>query len=455
MTKTKSQKIRAKAAANGVRRLQGRGAYNFVDSVKNLGRKIDSVASKIPKGTFRTIGSAFGPKGAAIGQALSTITGYGSYDVNHNTIMTSTQVGAAAENIPTFQKGSHGSTITHREFIRNVVVPSAPNDFNNTSERLAVDNASVFPWLSRLSTRYQRYKVKGMVFQYRSTSTDYNNSGTIAIAVNYNATERPYTNMPAVLNSQFACSSKPSVSFFAPVECDPKSHPDGFYIRHENEISGVTDVRMSSIGILNVVTAGLSLPVGTVLGELWVTYEIELISPYMGSDFSMEANFAVTTKTFNDLTRVWDTVAITDTDSSNPPFMRNFVDANTTSRELVLSTFNTDANFTRPRLDAVHQTGTRTYFIELSCNTSVGQTNNWMPSASTVQPSTAPNATVLWNGATVAQSDATSQGAYVYRAFVRFRPGETFSPWAQGVHDATGTGALTMFLLVSRSGQEE
>lgn len=449
MTKTKSQKARAKSA-KGIRGIQGRGAYNFVDSMKNLGKKIDSVASKIPKGTFRTIGSAFGPKGAAIGQALSTITGYGSYEVDHNTIMTSTQIGAAAENIPTFQKGSHGSTITHREFIRNVVAPATPNDFTNVSDRLGIDNTNVFPWLARLSTRYQRYKVKGMVFQYRSTSTDFNNSGTVAIAVNYNATERPYNNMPAVLNSQFACSSKPSVSFYAPVECDPKSHPDGYYIRHEDEIQGVTDVRMSSIGILNVVTAGLTLPAGTILGELWVTYEIELISPYLGGDFAVEVNTATATKTFNDLTRVWDSVAISDSDTTTPLFVRTYTDPG--PRELSITSGTVDANFARPRLDAAFQTGTRTYFIELTVSTPGATTVDWMAAASTNQTSLFPNATLIWSNTTVAQTDVASIGAYVFRGIVKFRPGEVFSPWAQGVQ--SGVNPLTMNLIVLRSGQE-
>lgn len=152
----KSRKNRVRRTQNAIRTIKGRGAYNFADSVKSLGRKIDSVAKKIPKGTFKAIGSAFGPKGAILGEAISTITGYGSYNVDHNSIMTSTQLGQVAENIPTFSKGSHGSTVMHREFIRNVVAPGNPTQFNNRAERLAVDNENVFPWLSRLATRYQR-----------------------------------------------------------------------------------------------------------------------------------------------------------------------------------------------------------------------------------------------------------------------------------------------------------
>jgi hypothetical protein len=121
-----------------------------------------------------------------------------------------------------------------------------------------------------------------MVFYYRSTSTDYQNSGTVALAVNYNATEGNYLNSESLLNAMFAVSSKPSLSFAAPVECDPATSPDGgYYVRHESNITGVTDLRMSTVGTLNLATYGLTVSPGTVLGQLWCTYDIELLYPYV------------------------------------------------------------------------------------------------------------------------------------------------------------------------------
>jgi hypothetical protein len=121
-----------------------------------------------------------------------------------------------------------------------------------------------------------------MVFYYRSTSTDYQNSGTVALAVNYNATEGNYLNSESMLNAMFAVSSKPSLSFAAPVECDPATSPDGgYYVRHESNITSVTDLRMSTVGTLNLATYGLTVDAGTVLGQLWCTYDIELLYPYV------------------------------------------------------------------------------------------------------------------------------------------------------------------------------
>jgi hypothetical protein len=120
-----------------------------------------------------------------------------------------------------------------------------------------------------------------MVFYYKSTSTDYDNSGSIAIAVNYNANEAPYDSMGEVLNSMFAVSSKPSIGFAAPLECDPKTQPQGgFHVRHADNIIHVSDMRFSTVGLLNIATSGLTLPAGTTIGQLWVSYDIELMFPY-------------------------------------------------------------------------------------------------------------------------------------------------------------------------------
>jgi hypothetical protein len=264
----------------GVPAISGKGAY----SIKELTSKMDGLLKRIPRGAFSAVGSRFGPLGGLAGHAISKISGYGSYKVGRNTLGTDTVIGPEAQNIPTFSPSEHGSRVRHREFISNVIVPDDPGLFNNSIYRLGVDNVNLFPWLSRLAARYQKYKVHGMVFYYKSTSTDYNNSGMVGIAVNYNAAEEGYQNSDQLLNSMFAVASKPSDSFAAPVECDPGQMPEGgYYVRHEASlgVGSTTDLRLSSIGSLNLVTEGLTLPTNTVIGQLWCTYDVELLFPYV------------------------------------------------------------------------------------------------------------------------------------------------------------------------------
>lgn len=261
---------------------------------ESLIAKVDRLTKMIPRGTFAALGGQIaGPIGTAIGTGISKITGRGSYQVNHNTLQRHSVMGADAQNIPTFAPSEHGSRVRHREFIGNIISPPSPEAFNNVSYRLAVDNKTLFPWLGELAARYQKVIYHGMVFYYKTTSTDYNNSGTVQLAVNYNATEEQYTSTAQMLNSMFSTSTKPSVSAAAPIECDQNTMPTGgYYIRHPLSVSSDTDLRMSTVGTLNVATEGLTLPSGTVLGQLWCTYDVELMYPYVVPNTISVANFA-------------------------------------------------------------------------------------------------------------------------------------------------------------------
>jgi hypothetical protein len=280
MVKKKAGQPRAKGAAK--------------QNHESLLDKVDKLTKMIPRGTFAALGGQIaGPIGTAIGTGISKITGRGSYQVSHNTLQRQSVMGADAQNIPTFAPSEHGSRVRHREFIGNIVSPLTPEAFNNESYRLAVDNKTLFPWLGELAARYQKVIYHGMVFYYKTTSTDYNNSGTVQLAVNYNATEEEYTSTAQMLNSMFSTSTKPSVSAAAPIECDPNTMPKGgYYIRHPLSVNSDTDLRMSTVGTLNVATEGLTLPSGTVLGQLWCTYDVELMYPYVVPNTISEANFA-------------------------------------------------------------------------------------------------------------------------------------------------------------------
>jgi hypothetical protein len=263
-------------------KIKGQGKY----TVTQLKGDVDRILKLIPKGTFATAGAGIGGAlggpvgsklGSALGSALSTISGYGSYKVKSNSVGTITQIGPEAENIPVFNHNEHGTRITHKEMFLDLKSPG--NDFTSNTYEITPRNTDLFPWLSRMSQNYQKFKIHGMVFYYRSTSTDYNNSGVVAMAVQYDANASPFTSMPSLLNTMFSASAKPSISFLAPLECDPSIHPKGGYFLDTVVEANAKDQRFSSVGILNLATDGISLTAGSALGQLWVTYDIELLNP--------------------------------------------------------------------------------------------------------------------------------------------------------------------------------
>lgn len=250
----------------------------------SLAKKMDQLMSRIPRGTFASVGGALGgPAGAMVGRGMSAITGYGDYTVKANTLSNSTMIGEMADQVPVFKQQGADIRVRHCEFVTDLVVPADKSAFNSNTFDIDPTSTGTFPWLASVAAKYQKFKVKGMVIGYRSTSTDYNNSGVVAIAVNYDPAETAYASMTDLLNSKFAVSTKPSNSMLAPVECDPSRSPvDGYYVKHVTS-TDVTEasIRQTVMGKINIATSGLTLDPGATIGQIYVSYDIEFLYPYM------------------------------------------------------------------------------------------------------------------------------------------------------------------------------
>lgn len=295
MTKNKSRKNVQVQKKPSTARAQSAGANN-----SSLAKRLDQLMQRIPKGSFAAAGGALGgPMGAMAGKAISNITGYGDYAVGANTVSRKGVHGGVE--VPSFSNKS--VRITHREFFGNVTVPHRPDvevasTFHCDAYSLDPTDPALAPWVSTIAKRFGKYKIHGLVIYYKPTSPDYGNSGTLAIAVNTDPAERPFESLSGILNSKFAVSAKPSVALVAPVECDPSTLVAGgtMLVNHPNiyKDGAVIDSRFTSMGTLNVATEGLTLHPGTILGQLHMTIDLELISPFyhIGLETSLATRYA-------------------------------------------------------------------------------------------------------------------------------------------------------------------
>lgn len=255
--------------------------------------KLRTVAKAIvPKGTFANggamLGGLAGPMGSTIGsmlgKGLAAITGFGDYSVKTNTLTTE-GLSLPQDSVPQFVTNKHATCIKHREYVGDVIVPVTPAVFTNSTYALNPGNGSLFPWLSSIATNFQQYKLKGCVFEYKTMSSDYASAGplgTVVLATNYNSNEAPFATKIAMENSEFAVSSKPSMSVIHPIECDPSEQvADILYVRDVSaeSASAVSDRRLYDWGNFQIATQGLPGVTGNVMGELWVSYDIELYKP--------------------------------------------------------------------------------------------------------------------------------------------------------------------------------
>jgi len=209
---------------------------------------------------------------------IKKITGSGDYVIGgkpqYNVLMNDDQV-------PSFKKSERGAvTVTHREYIKDIVSSVTPNTFQIEQFRIQPGNTSTFPWLSGMAQNFRSYKIEGLVFEFRTMSADAIAStnislGSVVQAVNYQVIDPPVTAKQVLEQFNGAISAKPSQSSLCAVEC---SRNDEIVGRLAVRYGGIqpdtdTDLRFSDFANYYIATTGLQ---GTSVnvGELWVSYSI-------------------------------------------------------------------------------------------------------------------------------------------------------------------------------------
>lgn len=217
-----------------------------------------------------------GVLGTAAGTLFSHLTGLGSYEVNRNTLMTN------SDGVPAFGNMESGSIIRHREFIMDI---RGSTSFNLQSFRINPGIQGTFPWLSAVALNFQQYKLKGCVFAYRPTSGAAINGtnpalGVVIMATNYDSLDLNFANKQAMESSDYCTSCSPAAEMLHPIECDPRLNVLSILYVNDGSIPTGGDIRMYDLGNFQIATTGMPAD-DNIVGELWVTYEIELLKPFL------------------------------------------------------------------------------------------------------------------------------------------------------------------------------
>jgi hypothetical protein len=290
---------------NAVARISGKGGY-YSDKVVPFMRKI------IPDGTFARGGAFVGDRlgnvagnmvipgsgsvagglaskaGNWLGSGLSRILGFGDYEVSNNSLIKTGGAIMPGEAIPAFGVMGQATTVRHREYLMDIVVPSTPSSFTNTSFSVNPGDPATFPWLASMAQQYQQYKFNGLVFEFKTLSSDITAGGALGaviMASNYDVVEASYADKISMENSQFAVSAKPSCSQIHTMECLPSSTANNlFYVRGGTAVTLTgQDNRFYDLANFQLATSGLPGSAGTVLGELWVSYDVSLYKPILNA----------------------------------------------------------------------------------------------------------------------------------------------------------------------------
>lgn len=241
-----------------------------------------------------TIGAAVGgPPGALLGGVLGrgahalfkAITGFGDYRVEHNTLMLGGM--SPPEIVNSANRGS--VIIRHREYLGDVLATTA---FTLQQYPINPGQQLTFPWLSQVAESFEEYRLRGAIFEFKSLSSDAVLSsatssalGSVIMATQYDVLDAPFLNKMEMENYEFANSSKPSCTFYHPIECKKSLTPGGgeLYVRN-SAVPANADARLYDLGTFSIATVGMQADSG-VAGELWCTFEVELFKPKFNSNW--------------------------------------------------------------------------------------------------------------------------------------------------------------------------
>jgi hypothetical protein len=286
---------RHEASNTMTRKTKQRKGATPLAKIQSLEKKLSALStSKKPKqkpfsaaGSIvgKSIGSMFGNAntgskiGKWLGSGIGSIFGSGDYTLmgpqpSYNVLTNSTQ-------IPQFSQTRQSTQVCHREYLGDI---NGTAGFNNTSYPLNPGVAGTFPWLATVAQNFQEYKFHGLIFEFRPLITDFVTNGApgvVVMATNYNADSPVYTSKQQMENSEFAVSVKPTNALIHGVECKiSETILPHRYIR-SGAVPANQDLRLYDYG--NFQFATQANPVQD-LGELWVSYCVELLKPILPLD---------------------------------------------------------------------------------------------------------------------------------------------------------------------------
>nr|UHS72084.1 MAG: hypothetical protein 2 [Tombusviridae sp.] len=241
-----------------------------------------------------------GAVGTGLGGAISKWLGQGDYTVRANSVLSAVKPDGS---IPSMHRNDQSVVVRHKEFIGEITGATGFTVRNRLPINPGV--SSTFPWLSAMASQYSEYRVRGMVYHYVPTSgmsvASANTAlGSVMIQTSYRATEAAPASRLEMLNEYWASEGRPCDEFCHPIECDPKENPFNVQYVRSGDLPSTENVLAYDLGTTTVAVSGQQTA-GTVLGDLWVTYEIELKKPKLTSATGEDANQTILVGTPNAL----------------------------------------------------------------------------------------------------------------------------------------------------------
>jgi len=258
----------------------GQMGKNYIDNAAN--------SLLLGMGDYRT--------GKSLSARLMKLAGSGDYEMGEKVAVNSLFPGGAASGSANASFASIGDTtrVKHREYLCDIFTGPIAGAFNIDSFPINPGILTSFPYAAHLAANFEEYRFHGLVFEFISSTSPFNSAGamgTAIMAAQYNANSPPFVNKSSMENSDFALSQRFDKSMMYGFECAMNTQ-NTYYVR-----TGYSSLPLTTtdIGTFFFATQpAATFPVNSTLGELWVSYDIELMRPHISTTDPGYVNVYVT-----------------------------------------------------------------------------------------------------------------------------------------------------------------
>jgi len=218
------------------------------------------------------IGAAIGKGGAAL--LANSIFGKGDYKIKRNSIV------SGGGGVPIFRNGGRTIVISRREYIGDLI---SSVGFSSRTITINPGLSEFSNWLSGIAPSFEQYVLHGMLVEFVPTcgdaiSSTNNAMGVVALATQYNVARDPFGDLIEMENTMYSNAGKPSERILHPIECEPSESTESVKYVRTGGLKANEDARFYDWGRVTIATAGMQAA-GINIGQIWVTWEIELLKP--------------------------------------------------------------------------------------------------------------------------------------------------------------------------------
>lgn len=232
--------------------------------------------------------------GDLLHKGLKFLTGWGDYTTRSQSLNSAMESSGHVEGTsldPAVLQGypakfrqnnaTDATVIVNREYLGPVTSSTA---FSTTRIPIQPGTAAFMPWGSGVADRYQQYRLRAAVIEFRATMAPSFTStsgavGKVMLSSVYDPTKPNLTSSMSILNTEFSVSGVPYRSFYHLIECNPRTTALKCYnVRSSDASVSNLELDNSDMGFVQVSTEG-NPTTGAAIGDLFISYVLELMKP--------------------------------------------------------------------------------------------------------------------------------------------------------------------------------